>query len=76
MSEDLLSQWEAEAKALFTLAADMNVDLKNHSQCMLSNRILALIDLVRKKDEALMIAADLYTNGCFQEALALTEELK
>lgn len=69
---DVLSQWEAELGKIDCIIVE--------------RRFLALIDLVRKKDEALGFYSRYgdfnCSNGCLiitgpaKEALALTEELK
>lgn len=76
---DTLSKWEAEAKKLFPEGIPIcETDLHFYAK-----RILALIDLVRKKDEALMNAIPnkpvtemRQYEAEMHEALVLTEELK
>lgn len=67
-----IDKWEADAKA--------NIDAAiNENHVIRSNRILALIELVRAKDEFIQEMIDsLHCDHHWQakEALALTKELK
>lgn len=69
---DILSQWEEEANDKTFLGSIVLRD----------QRILALIDLIRKKDEALKNAVNTLDPSewpvveVWREALALTEDLK
>lgn len=82
-----LDQWEAEAKADFNLwqrHVDCGDDMKDMQ--IEAQRILALIDLIRKKDEALKCVFEGDYPGKYSEwvsyqdelerALLLTEQLK
>lgn len=83
----ILDQWEAAAKG-FHETLDPNPIGRFYTRDLKDERILALIDLVRKKDEILVkIAAQNMTYdeipaecrwaaALGREALALTEELK
>lgn len=71
----ILNQWEKEAVRAGDPSDDLGMDVHWRE------RFLALIDLVRKKDEALAWYADMgranWQNTIkAREALALTEELK
>jgi len=78
--EDTLSKWEAEATHTQNphSAFDLLLERKDH-------QILALIELIRKKDEALKLAENARVYGelkstkyasAAKQALALNEELK
>lgn len=75
--KNTLDQWEADAKIK---DISFNRRLKEFTEINGERkRILALIDLVRKKDEALKFAREFSSLRCeskIKEALELTEELK
>lgn len=80
-----IDRWEADAKdRLASLKQNLPVDCQKQSrQCRDYPRFLALIELLRKKDEALkrikMVTQskdDHTTSYVATEALALTDELK
>lgn len=83
-SSSILDQWEADAKAneRVTFTCDSNV---NEVCVEMNDRIVALIDLVRKKDQALhtiKVSAEHQLTGlqgyklCAEQALALTKKLE
>ncbi len=87
MSEDLLRQWELEAKE--SIYGPSEFPYTHPIKSPLASRILALISLVREKDFALQLCCDLdcmcglpdvygeaIPKCLFHKAIALTDQLK
>lgn len=51
--QDILTQWEADAKEEVRQESETGEDYNNYWSLLDNQRILALVELVRKKDEAL-----------------------
>lgn len=74
MSADTLSQWEAEAKGQrFCGDISKYTHISGDQYAEINSRILALIDLVRKKDEALF---HIGSKGSWIEGECFTNDIR